>query len=71
MTDHLGLLVMRRLPAIGVTVLLVALTRKAMLRQPPDPAAIPLSEIAGRSIGSPPPTIMSRFTATDACSCGG
>ena len=47
MTDHLGLLVMRRLPAIGVTVLLVALTRKAVLRQPPDPAAIPLSEIAG------------------------
>jgi len=47
MTDHLGLLVMRRLPAIVVTVLLVALTRKAMLRQPPDPAAIPLSQIAG------------------------
>jgi hypothetical protein len=47
MTDHLGLLVMRRVPAIGVTVLLVALTRKAMLRQPPDPAAVPLSEIAG------------------------
>ena len=47
MTDHLGLLVMRRMPAIGVTILLIALARKAMLRQPPDPAAIPLSEIAG------------------------
>lgn len=47
MTDRFGLLVMRRLPAIGVTVLLIALTRKAMLRQPPDPAAIPLTEIAG------------------------
>ncbi|HUP67445.1 MAG TPA: LytTR family DNA-binding domain-containing protein [Sphingomicrobium sp.] len=47
MSDHLALLVMRRMPAIGVTVLLLALTRKAMLRQPPDPAAIPLSEIAG------------------------
>jgi hypothetical protein len=46
LTDHFGLLVMRRLPAIGVTVLLIALTRKAVLRQPPDPAAIPLSEIA-------------------------
>lgn len=46
-TDRLGLLMMRRMPAIGVTVLLIALARKAMLRQPPDPAAIPLSEIAG------------------------
>jgi hypothetical protein len=46
-TDHLSLLVMRRMPAIGVTILLIALARKAMLRQPPDPAAIPLSEIAG------------------------
>jgi hypothetical protein len=46
LTDHFGLLVMRRMPAIGVTVLLVALTRKAVLRRPPDPAAIPLSEIA-------------------------
>ena len=45
-TDRFWLLVMRRMPAIGVTVLLVALTRKAVLRQPPDPAAIPLSEIA-------------------------
>ena len=46
MTDHLGLLVMRRLPAIGVTVLLVALTRKAVLRRPPDPETIPLTQIA-------------------------
>lgn len=46
-TDRLSLLVMRRTPAIGVTILLIALARKAMLRQPPDPAAIPLSEIAG------------------------
>ena len=45
-TDRFWLLVMRRTPAIGVTVLLVALTRKTMLRQPPDPAAIPLSDIA-------------------------
>jgi two-component system LytT family response regulator len=28
-------------------VLLIALTRKAVLRQPPDPAMIPLAEIAG------------------------
>lgn len=45
-TDQLGLLVMRRLPAIGVTVLLIALTRKAMLRRPPSPAAIELTGIA-------------------------
>ena len=45
-SDQFGLLVMRRMPAIGVTILLIALTRKAVLRQPADPAAIPLSEIA-------------------------
>lgn len=45
-TDRLGLLVMRRLPAIGVTVLLIALTRKAMLRRAPAPAAVELAEIA-------------------------
>ena len=45
-TDQLGLLVMRRLPAIGVTVLLIALTRKAMLRRPATPAAVELTEIA-------------------------
>lgn len=46
MTDRLGLLVMRRLPAIGVTVLLIALARKAVLRRPPTPAAIELASIA-------------------------
>jgi hypothetical protein len=45
-TDRLGLLLMRRLPAIGVTVLLIALTRKAMLRRTPAPAAAELNEIA-------------------------
>jgi hypothetical protein len=45
-SDRLGLLVMRRLPAIGVTILLIALTRKAMLRRPPAPAATELIEIA-------------------------
>jgi hypothetical protein len=46
-TDHLGLLVMRRLPAIGVSVLLIALTRKAVLRRPPNPATVELGTIAG------------------------
>src|SRR5437868_619959 len=46
-TDHLGLLVMRRLPAIAVTVLLLALTRKAMLRRAPPVAAVELAAIAG------------------------
>ena len=46
-TDHLALLLMRRLPAIAVTVALITLTRKAMLRRPPPPAAIELGEIAG------------------------
>ena len=45
-TDRFGLLVMRRMPAIGVTVLLIALTRKAVLRRPPSPAAVELAEIA-------------------------
>lgn len=45
-SDQLGLLLMRRLPAIGVTVLLIALTRKAMLRRPPSPEAIELTGIA-------------------------
>lgn len=45
-SDRFALLLMRRMPAIGVTILLIALTRKAVLRKPPDPAAIPLSEIA-------------------------
>jgi len=45
-TDHLGLLMMRRLPAIGVTILLIGLTRKAMLRRPPTATAIELKSIA-------------------------
>jgi hypothetical protein len=45
-SDHLGLLFMRRLPAIGVTVLLIALTRKAMLRRPPAPTASELTGLA-------------------------
>ena len=45
-TDRLGLLIMRRLPAIGVTILLIALARKAVLRQPADPAALELGSIA-------------------------
>ena len=45
-TDQLGLLVMRRLPAIGVSILLIALTRKAVLRRPPNPAAVELGAIA-------------------------
>jgi hypothetical protein len=46
-TDRFGLLVMRRLPAIGISVLLIALTRKAVLRRPPAPASIELTGIAG------------------------
>src|SRR3982751_3270808 len=46
-TDRFGLLVMRRLPAIGVAVLLITLTRRAMLRRPPAPAAADLVGIAG------------------------
>jgi hypothetical protein len=45
-TDRFGLLVMRRLPAIGVSVLLITLTRKAALRRPPNPATIELGTIA-------------------------
>ena len=45
-TDRFGLLVMRRLPAIGVSVLLIALTRKAVLRRPPNPATVELGSIA-------------------------
>ena len=45
-TDRFGLLVMRRMPAIGVTVLLIALTRKAVLRRPASPAAVELSQLA-------------------------
>ena len=45
-TDHFALLVMRRVPAIAVTVMLIALTRKAMLRGPPAPTALELNSIA-------------------------
>jgi hypothetical protein len=45
-SDRFGLLMMRRLPAIGVSILLIALTRKAVLRRPPDPAKIELGQLA-------------------------
>jgi two-component system LytT family response regulator len=45
-TDRFGLLVMRRLPAIGVSVLLIALTRKAALRRPHNPSTVELGAIA-------------------------
>ena len=45
-SDRFGLLVMRRMPAIGVSILLIALTRKAVLRRPPDPAKIELGALA-------------------------
>ena len=45
-TDRFGLLVMRRLPAIGVTILLIAIARKAVLRRPPSPAILDLTVLA-------------------------
>jgi two-component system LytT family response regulator len=45
-TDRFGLLVMRRLPAIGVSVLLITLTRRAVMRRPVNPATVELSTIA-------------------------
>ena len=45
-TDRLGLLVMRRMPAVAFTVLLIALTRKAVLRRPANAAAVELRELA-------------------------
>jgi len=45
-SDRLGLLVMRRMPAIGISVLLIALTRKAVLRRPLNPAGVELGTIA-------------------------
>lgn len=45
-TDSFGLLVMRRMPAIAFTVLLIAITRKAVLRRPLNPAAVELRELA-------------------------
>ncbi len=46
-SDRLGLLVMRRLPAIAATILLIALTRRAVLRRPLSPASMALGSIAG------------------------
>ena len=45
-SDRFGLLVMRRMPGIGVSILLIALTRKAVLRRPPDPAKVELGALA-------------------------
>jgi hypothetical protein len=45
-TDRFGLLVMRRMPAVAFTVLLITLTRKAVLRRPASPAAVALRSIA-------------------------
>ena len=45
-TDHLGLLMMRRLPAVGATILLIALARNAVLHRQPDPRMQPLAQIA-------------------------
>ena len=45
-TDHLGLLMMRRLPAVGATILLIALARNAVLHRQPDPQMQPLAQIA-------------------------
>jgi two-component system LytT family response regulator len=45
-TDQFGLLVMRRLPAIGVSVLLIGLTRRAVMRRPPNPGTVELGSIA-------------------------
>ena len=45
-TDRFGLLVMRRLPAIGASVVLIALTRKAVRRHSSTPAAVELGALA-------------------------
>ena len=45
-TDRFGLLVMRRLPAIGVTILLITVARKAVIRQPAPTALTDLSALA-------------------------
>ena len=45
-THSFGLLVMRRMPAVAFTVLLIAITRKAVLRRPPNPAAVELRALA-------------------------
>ena len=47
MTDQVGLLVMRRLPAIAAALLLILLARKTVLRRPANPAATALESLAG------------------------
>ena len=46
LTDRVGLLVMRRLPAIGATLLLIALARKTLLRRRASPNEIALGSLA-------------------------
>jgi DNA-binding LytR/AlgR family response regulator len=46
LSDHLGLLIMRRLPAIAAALMLIALARKAVLRRPADPSSIALENLA-------------------------
>src|SRR4051812_42176211 len=43
---RLGLLVMRRLPAVGVSVLLITLARRAVSSRPASPPPVPLDSIA-------------------------
>ena len=45
-TDHLGLLVMRRLPAIAATLMLVALARKAVMRRTASPDEVEIGNLA-------------------------
>jgi hypothetical protein len=46
LTDRVGLLVMRRLPAIGATLLLIALARKTLLRRRASPHEVALGNLA-------------------------
>jgi DNA-binding LytR/AlgR family response regulator len=46
LTDRVGLLVMRRLPAIAATLLLIALARKTLLRRRVTPDEVALSSLA-------------------------
>src|SRR5205085_4046754 len=46
LTDRVGLLVMRRLPAIGSTLLLIALARKTLLRRRVTPNEVALGSLA-------------------------
>ncbi|HEX6219276.1 MAG TPA: LytTR family DNA-binding domain-containing protein [Sphingomicrobium sp.] len=45
-SDGVGLLIMRRLPAIAAALMLIALARKAVLRRPVDPSAVALESLA-------------------------